>query len=183
MPGLPHIIETTLLVLAAYLLGCGIGYAVHRVLHAARGTRQVTAVVAPVSPGKLAARSRREMTPAARLASAVSPDPVSRPEPVSSPSPSQPRHQIAAKSAGPRPAVLSAPRANGADDLKQIKGIGPRLEAMLNDLGVYHLDQIAAWSAANIVWVDRQLAAKGRISRERWVEQARAITGLTRLSA
>ena len=79
--------------------------------------------------------------------------------------------------------MLSAPRANGADDLKQIKGIGPRLEAMLNDLGVYHLDQIAAWSAANIVWVDRQLAAKGRISRERWVEQARAITSVTRLSA
>ncbi|WP_193336320.1 hypothetical protein [Devosia beringensis] len=182
MPSLTHILETTLLVLLAYLLGCSIGYLVHRVLYAARGTRQVPAAAIPVAltPTAAAPRARRTMTPAARLASAVSDDPVSRNAPVPSAgsAPATP-----ASAAGPRPSALGKPRAGGPDDLRQIKGIGPKLVAALNALGVYHLDQVATWSAANVDWVDGQLALKGRITRERWVEQAKAIVNVTRLSA
>lgn len=179
MPSLIHIVETTLLVLLAYLLGCTLGYLVHRVLHAARGTRQVATTPASVAitPVVAASPARRVMTPAARLAAAVSDDPVS-PAAGSSRLPSGPE-----ASAGPRPTALGKPRAGGADDLRQIKGIGPKIVTALNALGVYHLDQVAAWSPANVDWVDRQLALKGRITRERWVEQAGTIVNGTRLSA
>lgn len=59
-----------------------------------------------------------------------------------------------------------------ADDLTQIKGIGPKLSETLNELGVWHLSQIAAWTPENIGWLDEQLSFKGRIQREAWVEQA-----------
>jgi NADH-quinone oxidoreductase subunit E len=69
---------------------------------------------------------------------------------------------------------LTAPRDGGADDLKKIKGIGPKVEAMLNDLGIYHYDQIAAFSDAELAWVDENLKGfRGRASRDGWVAQAR----------
>ena len=71
-----------------------------------------------------------------------------------------------------RPAGLEAPRAGKADDLKRISGIGPKLEMVLNDLGVYHFDQIAAWSRAEIDWIDDYLQFKGRVDRDKWIEQA-----------
>jgi len=72
----------------------------------------------------------------------------------------------------PRPVPLSAPRGGKADNLKHIKGIGPKIEASLNDMGIFHFDQIAVWNRANIDWIEAQLAFNGRIRRERWVEQA-----------
>ena len=76
-------------------------------------------------------------------------------------------------SQGPtQPLALQAP--DGApDDLTQIKGIGKKLSALLNELGVYHFKQIAEWSPAEAAWVDDYLAFKGRVSRESWIEQAR----------
>ncbi|MFP7570794.1 NADH-quinone oxidoreductase subunit E [Marivita sp. S2033] len=75
-----------------------------------------------------------------------------------------------------KPAALSAPRDGQADDLKRIKGVGPKLEALCNDLGFYHFDQIANWSAAEIAWVDENLQGfKGRVSRDNWVDQAKTL--------
>lgn len=75
---------------------------------------------------------------------------------------------------GVRPETLSAPRDGKADDLKEIKGIGPKLERMLNDIGFFHFDQIAALSDQEIAWVDSNIEGfKGRISRDDWVGQAR----------
>lgn len=74
---------------------------------------------------------------------------------------------------GTRPEALDAARDGKADDLKMIKGVGPKLELMLNELGFYHFDQIAAWSADEVAWVDQNLKGfKGRVSRDNWVEQA-----------
>ncbi len=73
------------------------------------------------------------------------------------------------------PALLSAARDGGADDLKLIKGVGPKLEGVLNDMGVYHFDQIAVWTAAEIAWVDERLKFKGRIERDGWIEQAKTL--------
>ena len=54
--------------------------------------------------------------------------------------------------------------------------MGPKLEQLLNSLGVYHFDQIAAWSAEEIAWLDANLKGfKGRASRDNWVEQARIL--------
>ncbi|MDJ0995469.1 MAG: NADH-quinone oxidoreductase subunit E [Dinoroseobacter sp.] len=75
-----------------------------------------------------------------------------------------------------KPAMLSAARAEGADDLKRIKGVGPKLETLLNSMGVYHFDQIAAWSAAELAWVDDNLEGfKGRASRDEWISQAKVL--------
>jgi NADH-quinone oxidoreductase subunit E len=71
-----------------------------------------------------------------------------------------------------KPSVLKAPRKSGADDLKLISGVGPKLEGVLNELGFWHFDQIAAWTQAEVVWVDSRLKFKGRIVRDNWMEQA-----------
>ena len=77
---------------------------------------------------------------------------------------------------GTKPAGLDGPRDGKADDLKLIKGVGPKLEQMLNDLGFYHYDQIANWTAAEVAWVDENLKGfKGRVSRDNWITQATAL--------
>lgn len=73
-----------------------------------------------------------------------------------------------------KPATLTAARGGKADDLKLIKGVGPKLAALCNQLGFYHFDQIAAWTEAEIAWVDENLEGfKGRVVRDEWVVQAR----------
>ncbi|WP_120500796.1 NADH-quinone oxidoreductase subunit NuoE [Roseovarius sp. EL26] len=71
-----------------------------------------------------------------------------------------------------KPRTLKAARKAGADDLKKISGVGPKLEQTLNELGFYHYDQIAKWSEAEIAWVDARLKFKGRIERDDWISQA-----------
>lgn len=74
---------------------------------------------------------------------------------------------------GTRPASLDGPREGTADDLKRIKGIGPKLEKLCNSLGFFHFDQIAGWNAQEVAWVDANLEGfKGRVSRDEWVKQA-----------
>ncbi|NNF90586.1 MAG: 50S ribosomal protein L21, partial [Boseongicola sp.] len=62
-----------------------------------------------------------------------------------------------------------------ADDLKKLSGIGPALEKKLNEAGVTSFAQIASWGAAEVAEFDEKLSFKGRIEREGWVEQAKAI--------
>jgi NADH-quinone oxidoreductase subunit E len=78
------------------------------------------------------------------------------------------------KSAAPKkPRSLKAPRKAGADDLTALKGVGPKLATLLNELGYYHYDQISKWSEAEIAWIDDNLEGfKGRASRDGWVMQA-----------
>ena len=61
------------------------------------------------------------------------------------------------------------------DDLSQIKGIGPKFEILLNNEGINTFEQIANWTEDEVKKRDKQLLFKGRIERERWVEQARQI--------
>jgi NADH-quinone oxidoreductase subunit E len=72
-----------------------------------------------------------------------------------------------------RPAGLAAARGGQADDLTRIKGVGPKLAALLHGLGVFHFDQIAAWGPAELAWVDSHLEGfRGRASRDGWIVQA-----------
>ncbi len=72
--------------------------------------------------------------------------------------------------------MLDAPRGGAADDLKLIKGIGPKLEKMVNSLGFFHFDQVANWTADELAWVDQNLAGfKGRATRDAWVDQAKKL--------
>ncbi len=79
--------------------------------------------------------------------------------------------------AGPPPA-LKTPRGGKADDLKQIRGVGPKLEKMLNEMGIWHFDQIASWGPGEVAWMDANLKGfRGRVSRDDWVGQAKALAG------
>ena len=72
-------------------------------------------------------------------------------------------------------AAFSASQASG-DDLTRIKGLGPKLVALLGPLGVTSFAQIAAWDDAEIDRIDAQLGAfAGRIRRDNWVEQAKLL--------
>ncbi len=87
---------------------------------------------------------------------------------------------------GTKPKSLESARDGGADDLKLIKGVGPKLEALLHRLGFYHFDQVADWSADEVSWVDQNLEGfKGRVSRDDWVAQAKILAagGETEFSA
>jgi len=77
--------------------------------------------------------------------------------------------------AGARPLGLAAPKGGAADDLKRIKGIGRQNEERLHNLGVWHFDQIAAWTTENVKWVGSYLAFPGRIDREQWIAQAASL--------
>jgi len=79
---------------------------------------------------------------------------------------------------GRKPELLKAAREGGADDLTRINGVGPKLQKLLNSLGVFHFDQVAAWSESEIDWIDTHLEGfRGRVRRDDWVAQARALAG------
>ena len=85
-----------------------------------------------------------------------------------------------------RPAGLQVARGGGADDLKRLRGIGRKLETLLHSLGVYHFDQIAAWTPKEVAWMDEHLEGfRGRVTRDDWVGQARILAkgGVTSFAA
>lgn len=119
-------------------------------------------------------------SPAASAFSAPTPSPASPParDVEVKPAAEQPADTPVAAS---QPTPVSKPEAKTAsasgDDLTQIKGIGPKLDAVLKEAGVTRIAQIAAWSEADVERFDELLNFKGRIAREAWVEQARKRAG------
>jgi predicted flap endonuclease-1-like 5' DNA nuclease len=71
-----------------------------------------------------------------------------------------------------KPEALASSRGGRKDNLRLIRNIGPRIERGLNDLGVFHFDQIAAWDRKTVLWVENHFSFRGRIEREKWVAQA-----------
>ena len=87
---------------------------------------------------------------------------------------------VEAMPAAPEPEARVEPihpvPAGPPDTLTRMKGVGPKVAALLNSLGVTRFDQIAAWTSADVARVDAQLGAfKGRIERDQWIEQARLL--------
>jgi 2-oxoglutarate dehydrogenase E2 component (dihydrolipoamide succinyltransferase) len=77
----------------------------------------------------------------------------------------------------PAPAPAPAPASAAADDLSRIKGVGPKLVALLGELGVTSYAQIAAWNEADVARIDDQLGRfAGRITRDQWIEQAKLLS-------
>ncbi|RWE10330.1 MAG: NADH-quinone oxidoreductase subunit E, partial [Mesorhizobium sp.] len=72
-----------------------------------------------------------------------------------------------------RPAGIERPAT--VDDLKLISGVGPKIEGTLNSLGIFTFAQVAAWKKAEREWVDGYLNFRGRIERDDWVKQAKAL--------
>ncbi len=112
----------------------------------------------------LEARVRHlEERPAPSPARAVAMRAADEPEPPPPPAPA-PR--------GAKPAVLASARNGAPDDLTLIEGVSLLQQTTLYAFGVFHYDQIAAWTPENVAWVDHYLRLRGRIGEEEWVEQA-----------
>jgi small subunit ribosomal protein S2 len=69
---------------------------------------------------------------------------------------------------------LAAPR-GAPDDLTKLNGVGPQLEKKLNEAGIFHYWQLAAMQPADVTKLDGDLKLNGRIDRDGWVAQARAM--------
>lgn len=110
----------------------------------------------------------RKITPAAEIAEAevaVADTPVAGAAAVA-----------AAQPAAMPPVADAAPAAPATpDNLQAIKGIGPKLGAILNDLGVTTYAQIAGWSAEDIRYIESKLDFPGRVTREKWIDQAKSL--------
>lgn len=151
------------------------------------------AAAAPAAPAAAPAAAAPKPAPAAPAAAAPKPAPAPKPAAPAAakpaaPKPAAPKAEApkaeAPRAAGKKPEPMAAARGGAADDLKQIKGVGPKLEQLLHSLGVFHFDQIADWKGAEIRWMDDNLEGfKGRVSRDEWVKQARILVRDARKAA
>ena len=123
-----------------------------------------------------AERARRNQALIDAAPAAVKPAPAAvKPAPAPEPVPA-PAGPVPAPAPAPSPAPApDAPAA--ADDLARIKGVGPKLVALLGELGVTSYAQIAAWTDADVERIDAQLGRfAGRITRDQWIEQAKMLS-------
>lgn len=185
MENVPHLVEVALMLLVAFLIGCVIGYLLRVVFSKGRDTTDSTAAeTAAPAPAMVqeAAVVNQDTAPARTTkpkaagtaevkSKAVAPKSSTVKPKAGSPKPAS----TAPASTDGQPLGLDAPRDGKKDNLKEIKGIGPKIEEKLNGMGIFHVDQIAAWDRKTIKWVDEHLSFKGRIDREKWVPQAKAL--------
>jgi len=137
-----HVIETALFLLIVFVIGAILGYLIRHLFFRPK----------PAIAGASAAAAAPKPAPAV---------------------PAKPQAK-ADTSASPdgKPIPLAGPRDGKKDDLKRIKGVGPKIEKTLNELGIYHFDQIAQWSPKSVAWINGFITFKDRIQREKWIEQA-----------
>lgn len=128
----------------------------------ASDAQDVEAARTAASPGETSAAANADTTAAAPLGTdAETGDGVPARAAITNTPPQPPRTDSASAAS------------SGTDDLKRIKGVGPKLVAMLHEQGVTSFAQIAGWSDADIDRIDPQLGRfQGRIRRDSWVEQA-----------
>jgi len=132
-------------------------------------------VKAELDAAKAKAEAERAAAAKAKSAASKAAAPASREKSVAD---GMAKGVSASGSVGTKPKGLTAARSGGADDLKRIKGVGPKMENMLNGMGYYHFDQVGDWGDQEVAWVDDNLEGfKGRVTRDRWVPQARLLAG------
>ncbi|WP_299297826.1 50S ribosomal protein L21 [uncultured Tateyamaria sp.] len=121
--------------------------------------------------GVMAAENGAGFGVAAVVAAAAAPKKAKKAEAPKAEAPAEaPKKE--AKKAAPKKAAAAA----GADDLKELSGVGPALEKKLHENGVTTFAQIAAWTPEDVADMDEKLSFKGRIEREGWIAQAQEKT-------
>jgi hypothetical protein len=75
-----------------------------------------------------------------------------------------------------KPLILTTPKPTGKDPLTKIKGINSKIEIDLNNLGIYHFEQISRWSNKNSEWIEEFLLLPGIARNNQWAEQAKILT-------
>jgi predicted flap endonuclease-1-like 5' DNA nuclease len=162
--------------IAGLILGMPWGAGSARVNRAPAAVKTAPAVaqVGPPAPSSPTVPAHSAVEAAAQPAAFVS-APVATAMAETKPK-AAPKPKAATKPKAAGPERLKEPRNGKADDLKEIEGIGPAMEKLVNGMGFYHFDQIANWSEADVAVVDGEMKSfKGRITRDRWVTQAKII--------
>jgi predicted flap endonuclease-1-like 5' DNA nuclease len=113
-----------------------------------------------------------EPAPAPRSVSTPTPTPAPTPAPAPV-APPTPQAEVAVQP----PAPPTGPQGLGEpDDLRRMKGVGPKIVSLLNAEGITHFAQIAAWTDADMAAFDAKLGSfSGRPKRDNWVDQARLL--------
>lgn len=148
---------------------------------AAEPVAQAVVRAKPVAPKAAAAPKKTVKSaakaPVAKTAAAKAPA-TKAPAAKAAPAKASPAEPAAAAAIMPEDFVQPAKRRKPGkpDDLKQIAGVGPKLEQVLNGLGIWTFGQIADWSPSEVAWVDDYLQFKGRIDRDGWIDQAKSLT-------
>jgi len=148
-----QVIELSLTLLVAFLVGCLAGYGLRRAI------------------GRRTGREDTRPAEAAPFIVETAMPPQPRPANVSLPVPPP-------EAAVPAPTLafaLAQPRDGQADNLKQINGIGAKLESRLHEAGIYHFDQLAGLTKKAADELDAHLSLAGRVEREEWIKQAKQL--------
>jgi predicted flap endonuclease-1-like 5' DNA nuclease len=177
-------LDTALLFVVAYILGCCLGCWLRRLLRPESVDTKPSVVtvqtpLSPVMPLAPVSEPKPILVPPAVKAvveAPITPEPVIAvpepiipvPEPVISVVASPP----ALSTEPTRPVGLAAPRGNKPDDLKLIKGVGRVLEKKLNEMGIWHFDQIVTMTDAELTYVSSASGFPGRAFRENWRGEA-----------
>lgn len=189
------VLQTLLMIALAYLIGCLVGCLAYRLLgpqnepkYVATPSDDGSVRSKPVakSPDEFADKnpveepSAKKTTPSKPKGAAKKGEKITRKAIAEASidlkiSKAQVKDAEKADEIGTRPKVLSKPLGNGKDNLKRIRGVGPKNEAALNKLGVFHFAQIASWKVKECQWMGSFMAFSGRIERENWVGQAKLL--------
>jgi predicted flap endonuclease-1-like 5' DNA nuclease len=177
-------LQTTLLLVLAYLVGAATACLIRRTLFgevARERERRITASAANLTkaiPGRVEATSRadeRNLPPPARATARPAPIPAVEPGREKARAVAPPVSKIDQPVAPSPPAVVIPAAAAKADDLTRIRFIDNALQTGLNQLGVLRYEQVAAWMKVDILRMNQAFGFKGRIEQENWIEQAQIL--------
>lgn len=161
--------EYWILLVVALVIGLVVAW---YLFHASRRTRVTGSSKDVLDEGADRAQRNNALIDSAPAATreTASPEPDALPLVSAAAAPEAPDSTIAAV------VVEVEESAESEDDLTRIKGVGPKLAAILADLGVTRFSQIAAWDDAEIQRINSHLGRfEGRITRDDWVGQARLL--------
>jgi predicted flap endonuclease-1-like 5' DNA nuclease len=182
---LVFILQSLLLIAAAFIIGAILGSVFRRLSpgkpSAADSSTQASNARLASADRLLAVNDDVKKSAAAAAAMVPPAEPVP-PRPVSpsrKPAPRKAEPEAAARhprqNDSNRPGLLKKARRGKPDKLSEIDGIGSVIESKLFSLGIFHYDQIAAWTIEQAEWVSIEIGFAGRAVRENWVRQAGAL--------
>lgn len=134
------------------------------------------APVAAAAATAVAVKASAKKTPAKKKASAKKAEakPAAAKKAPAKKTPA--KKAVAKKAAAPKVLYTDGPTDGAPDDLKLIKGIGPKFEKDLNGKGIYYFRQIGAWKKKDVEVVEKVIdSIPGRIDRDDWVPQAKGL--------
>ncbi|MEN8838653.1 MAG: NADH:quinone oxidoreductase, partial [Celeribacter marinus] len=139
----------------------------------AKATPAKAKAAAQSAPAKAAPATAKAATP--KAAAKAKPAAKASAKPAAKSASASPKRAPVAADGNPSDVLLSAARDGKADDLKMLKGVGPKIETQLHALGFYHFDQIASLRKKETEWLDEKLVGTSARQIETWKPDAKTL--------